>query len=158
MLAMGMSTIRKTRPTGPPHARQAGFTMVELLAVVVIIAVVAGLIIGVAGFGTRKATYANAQAELERIKIALEEYRLEYGAYLLPNESDWDKRFTDARTERILAPLTNYVDTAQVDFIDPWGRIFKYEQFDTFEYRLWSRGPDADPEDDHDDITNWKGN
>ena len=71
----------------------SGFTLVELMTVIAIIAVLAGLILGIAGYAVRKADISRAMADMEKIKNALEEYRLAYGPYptnrVANNSSNW---------------------------------------------------------------------
>ena len=51
--------------------RSSGFTLVEIMAVVLIILVLAGLILSMAGHATREADIANTKAFLGRIGVGL---------------------------------------------------------------------------------------
>ena len=75
------------------RSQVSGFTLIELMTVVAIIAVLAGLILGIAGYAVRKADISRAMADMEKIKNALEEYRLAYGSYptntVADNSCNW---------------------------------------------------------------------
>jgi prepilin-type N-terminal cleavage/methylation domain-containing protein len=64
----------------PQPARRA-FTLVELLVVISIIAVLAALILPLAGSVNRVKKEDTAQAELQKLESALENYKAKYGTY-----------------------------------------------------------------------------
>lgn len=67
-----------------PHRRacsRAGFTLIELLAVIAIIAVLAGIVIGVQAGITERQLESRAKGELATIAIALESFKAKYGDY-----------------------------------------------------------------------------
>jgi prepilin-type N-terminal cleavage/methylation domain-containing protein len=65
-----------------PVTRHAwAFTLIELLVVISIIAVLAALILPVAGQVKRQAILHNAQAEMSQIETAIERYKSAYGFY-----------------------------------------------------------------------------
>ena len=64
-----------------------GFTLIELLTVISIIIVLAGLVIGTAGYIQQKAARARAQAEIVAISSACESYKAENGAYPMDSGS-----------------------------------------------------------------------
>lgn len=57
------------------------FTLVELLVVIAIIAVIAALILPLAGAVRRKAYIQSAQSELAQLETAIEQYHAAYGFY-----------------------------------------------------------------------------
>ena len=116
--------------------KKNGFTLVELLAVIAVIILLAGLVTGLSGLAASKSATAKAEAELERIKLALEEYRSEKGSY----------------PTGIGGALTNYGENIVIE--DPWGNDYRYDQVARFEYRLRSIGPDGEADTD-DDIGNF---
>jgi type II secretion system protein G len=149
----------------------SAFTLVELMTVIAIIAVLAGLILGVAGYATRKADYSRAMGDMEKIKNALEEYRLAYGSYptntVANNSSNWVSALW--RQDRPFLVLKGWSDPARIyPAVDPWGNDYRYfhvsetnaifrvyatNNNSRFGYDLWSEGPNLlDPSDN---IDNW---
>jgi general secretion pathway protein G len=59
----------------------ASFTLVELLTVLVIVAILAGLIVGGAKYAVTKAATSRAQAEIAAMELALEKYKNDNGTY-----------------------------------------------------------------------------
>ena len=63
------------------HRKQAGFTLIELMVVVVIIAILAGLVIPRFMGETDKAKQAKAKMQIESLESALKMYKLDNGSY-----------------------------------------------------------------------------
>lgn len=134
-----------------------GFTLVELLTVIAIIAILAGLVLGVAGYANRKASVARAEADIEKIRNALEEYRAQYGGYpvnpvgqeansAVLTSNLWYKPQQDGLAPFLVMKGWNDPDVYTNRIIDPWGRDYRYLQdpgSGRFTYKLWSEGPDA---------------
>ena len=59
------------------------FTIVELLSVVAVIAILAGIAIGVVQFARKKTGEARTTATLEIIKMGLEQYKQKYALKIL---------------------------------------------------------------------------
>lgn len=64
-----------------PLQRSAAFTLLELLAVITIIAILAGIVIGVGRRAAEAGKTARAKAELAALGAALETYKRTYGDY-----------------------------------------------------------------------------
>ncbi len=58
-----------------------GFTLIELMTVIAIIAVLAGLTIGVSSYANRNAVESRTKAEIRAMETALEAYKADYGGY-----------------------------------------------------------------------------
>ena len=79
----------------PPFARQGrvytrtgAFTLIELLTVIAIILVLAGLLLGIAGNANYKSSMSRASAEIQAMSTALESYKADNGTY--PRSTDTD--------------------------------------------------------------------
>lgn len=59
----------------------AGFTLIELLMVISIIAVLAGMLVGLAPVAGVRMKESRARAELERLVTAIEAYKVKFGVY-----------------------------------------------------------------------------
>ena len=155
------------------RSQTSGFTLVELMTVIAIIAVLAGLILGVAGYAMRKADQSRAMADMEKIMNALEEYRLAYGSYptntMANNSGNWVSALFCKKQQFLV--LKGWNDPTKVyQAVDPWGNDYRYfhdagggvpgrvyatNNNSKFGYDLWSEGPDMlDPSDN---INNWSG-
>jgi prepilin-type N-terminal cleavage/methylation domain-containing protein len=64
-----------------PLRRLGAFTLIELLTVMAVIAVLAGLILSISGYVTHKAAVARAQSEIGALSLACENYKTDNGAY-----------------------------------------------------------------------------
>lgn len=62
--------------------RKNRFTLVELLVVIAIITILAGMAIGVMGLATQKMANSKTQALIQKISVALENYKAKYGYYI----------------------------------------------------------------------------
>ena len=76
----------KSTPPKDPARRSRGFTLVELLTVILIIAVLVALVVGIAGPAEQKAAYEKAKVHLATIKTTLDAYKQEWGEY--PRSAD----------------------------------------------------------------------
>lgn len=134
------------------HARGAGFSILELLLVLVILSILAG-IVGVRFAGqSGKAKIKAATVQLTNFETALKSYEIEIGSFPTTQQGldamyeapsgidDWDGPYMDKRV---------------VD--DPWGNPWQYRSPGTHnenDFDLYSFGPDGN-EDGDDDIVNW---
>lgn len=124
--------------------RRSGFSLIEILLVLVILSVVAGAV-GFAIFAQQDRAYTNfAKTEIATVKAALQTYRLNYSNYPTQLSALWEKP-GDATADwkpTLDKPLVN----------DPWNQNYTYQlKGDSFEIR--SNGPDRQPNTE-DDITN----
>lgn len=134
---------------------QAGFTLVELLVVIIILSLLVGLV-GPRLFGhVGKSKQATARAQIEIFGGALDAYRLDVGTY--PNTSQG----LSALVKNPGAANWNgpYLKKKDVP-ADPWDHPYKYAccpgQHD--DYDLWSEGSDGAPGGDGEaaDVASWE--
>lgn len=69
------------RKTGRVQTGRGAFTLIELLAVISIIAVLAGMLVGLAPSAGAKMRESRVRAELAQLVAAIEEYKARYGFY-----------------------------------------------------------------------------
>lgn len=69
-------TVQFTKP-----AATVGFTIIELLVVISIIAVLAGLVLAGSSYANKKARAERARGEIQAISLALEAYKIDNGDY-----------------------------------------------------------------------------
>jgi general secretion pathway protein G len=69
------------------RAMPPAFTLIEILVVVAVITILAGITIGTLGGVNEKASRDRAKAEVAAISSALEAYRAEFGSYPTPLNS-----------------------------------------------------------------------
>ncbi len=144
---------RTARRSDRDHA--AGFTLLEILVVLVILGLVAAVVAGPQIFkylGTAKTEASKVQ--IERIAGALDLYRLEVGRY--PSEEEGLAALIEepAGVSTWNGPYLKKKES----LVDPWARTFIYAiPGDHGEYDLYTLGADntegGDGEDR--DITNW---
>lgn len=101
------------------------FTLMEMLAVLGIVCLLAMLVLGITGHAQRAAREARAKTDMELIRNALQEYKLQNGQY--PASPDW--------TNRTAGWLP-----AGFTFRDPWGAGYQYTNRTAESYSLYSMG------------------
>jgi general secretion pathway protein G len=155
----------------PPRFQASGFTLVELLAVITIIMLLAALVIGASSIAGRKADVGRCLARIQIIKSGLEEYKLDYGKYPPGNESILSDRLfykpvntgRPSGEKRPYLSETNFLNASK-QFVDPWGKPFRYQAPGSVNrnpatFDLSSDGPNGQDERSvttgSDDINNW---
>lgn len=136
------------------HQRSGGFTLVEILLVVVIIGALAAMIVPrLAGRGDQ-AKIKVARSDIDaNIATALKLYELDNGTF--PST-------TQGLVALRVKPTSNPVPQSwngpyiEKDPVDPWGRPYGYASPGEHrsDYDLFSKGKDE--ASDKDDVTNWQ--
>ena len=133
-----------------------GFTLVEILLVVIIIGVLAAMVIpNIAGRG-EEARRAAAKADIEaNLSASLDMYEVDNGRY--PTTEQGLKALVTKPTTAPIPPRwkSSYLKKKKIP-IDPWGRDYVYAcpgVHNTEGYDLSSYGPDG--VESADDIVNW---
>ena len=88
---------RLSRRAPVSHRPQCAFTIVELLIVIAIILVLAGLILATSGYVQTKGKRSRAEAEIAAISAALENYKADNGIYPI-DTANGTTNTLDART------------------------------------------------------------
>jgi len=122
----------KTHPQFRPPLRRA-FTLIEMLVVVAIMAILAGLILAVGGSVTQKRTIARARAEMSKLETAIEAYKAKMGFYPPGNSqtaADGPQRPSAARTQLFYELAGTHYTNAQ--FVNMLGERLSAGQIRTF--------------------------
>jgi len=143
--------------TGPKQASKAaitrGFTLLELLVVMVIIGLLAGIVAPQYFAQIGKSNAKVARAQIESFGQALDQYRLDVGQYPSSEQGLLALRNAPQQAARWQGPYLKR-DVPE----DPWGRAYVYKRPGQHgEYDLVSLGADGQPggEGNDADIGNW---
>ena len=134
-----------------------GFTLIEIMLVVIIIGILAAMVVPNLKGKSQQARVSTAKADIDvNLTSALDLYELENGNYpsteqglkaliMEPKSSPLPKNWSGSYLKKKKLP------------VDPWGREYLYESpgvHNTDSYDLSSFGPDG--VEGKDDITNWE--
>jgi general secretion pathway protein G len=151
--AAGAVYLRRMKRDRPFRPAPAGFTLLELLVVMVIIGLLAAYVAPRYFSQVGKSEVKVAQAQIVAFEKALDTYRLDVGRYpsteqglnaLLQrpqNEAKWNGPYLQKAV-----PL------------DPWGKPYQYKSpGERGEFDLWSFGKDGQPggSGENADVTSW---
>jgi type II secretory pathway pseudopilin PulG len=95
--------IRSSGLTNPPFGAADAFTLIELLIVIAIIIVLAGLVLSTVGYVQKKGARSRAETEIAAMSAAIESYKADNGIYprgnanLLPTLPPYDTDQLNAR-------------------------------------------------------------
>jgi len=138
---------------------QTGFTLIELMVVVVIIGILAGLIIPRFMGEPDKAKQAKARIQIESLESALKLYKLDNGSY--PTTEQGLKALVESPSVGNLPKnwrQGGYLEKGKVPK-DPWKNDYIYVFPGSHgDFDLSSLGADGEPggEDVNKDINNWE--
>jgi len=145
-------TVMNRIPFSDP-ARRQGFTLLELLVVMVILGLLAGYVAPKYFAQVGKSEIKAAQTQLEALGKSLDMYRLDVGHYPT-SEQGFDALLTQPQNE----PRWNGPYLKKAVPADPWGRRYVYKfPGEHGDYDLYSLGKDGQPagHGENADITNW---
>ena len=140
--------------------RRRGFTLIEMMAVVLIIGLLGGIVGTVIFAQIDRARATTARAQIKQLEAALDFYRMDSGRYptseqgleALVQEPSIDPIPRNYRPE-------GYLQGGSVP-LDPWGVPYEYEApgvHNQHAFDLWTLGADGAPGGDGSDadIGNW---
>ena len=159
-----------------------GFTLIEILAVMVIIMIIAGLFVGVSGPASQSAKKRKAEVMISALEVAIGMYKADTGAYPPNTGNTWIIDDLKDNSTSVVGWGGPYMEFKREDYqgknpaskiiVDPWGQPYNYDPktitpphdppHNTNSFDLWSDGPDTrngmgdtTTPDGKDDITNW---
>jgi len=139
LTCVGSMAVRASIAVG----NDSGFTLVELLLVIGVIAILSSVMIGVGSSAVEKGREVRARAELAALSAGLESYRRAYGDYPRVDHADLllqsliGKRgptgsivsgpaFIDVAHFTIEEAKDPFIDDS-ARTLDPWGEVYRYE-------------------------------
>ncbi len=134
--------------------RQAGFTLVELLVVLIILGLIAAFAAPRVIKFVGGAKTDSAQIQIERLSGVLDLYRLQVGRYPSDEESLNALMEQPADAPNWDGPYLKKADS----LIDPWGQPYLYRfPGEHGDYDLYTLGADGqeDGEGENQDLTSW---
>ena len=139
--------------------RESGLTLIEILVVIIVLGLLAGLVAPRIIGRVSEAKTATARTQIELLGVALDNYRLDNGYYPTTEQG-----LAALRTRPTSEPQPRnwrgpYLRKEVPD--DPWDRPYVYRspgEVNTGSYDLLTLGQDGQPggEDEDTDITSWE--
>ena len=145
----------QSRRSQSHRSHRKAFTLLEVMLVIVILMVLAGIGVSAVRGAMNRAKKGEATIFIKSMKVPLDTYFMDHGRYPLTAEG----------LEALLSPSDSvdlskgewpYIDPSAAK-LDPWGMPYQYEypgRRNPNGYDLWSLGPDM-ASDTGDEIGNW---
>ncbi len=149
-----MSTISPTEKTMARRRRSRGFTMIELLVVIIILAAIAAIAVPAYMNHLAKSRVSTAKIQIDRLGSILDAYLLDVGRYPTPEEGLQALLEAPAGVDRWNGPYLKNREALN----DPWGAPYLYRSPGQHgKYDLYSLGSDGAEggQDEATDLTSW---
>ena len=146
---MRRSICRNSRPI---RTARAGFTLIEVLLVLIILVIIGSLAANVFTGTQDRASMNAAKSNVDLVRSAIDRYRLDMNKYPSKLTDLWEKPSDTTQAEKWSGP---YLEKMKPD---PWGNEYQYSatgEHNSDKYDFWSSGPDGQSGTD-DDIGNWE--
>lgn len=108
--------------------KQRGFTIVELLVVIVVIGILAAITIVAYNGIQNRARDTDRMSDINAIRKALEVYKSFNGEYPEENATTWEYSYTDP--QNFLSALKPYLGKTPVDPVNSTSRYYYYYLYD----------------------------
>jgi len=157
----------------PSRRHPAAFTLIELMAVITIIVILAGMVVGGLGYVNEKQAREKAKIQIALLSKALEEYKLDNGTYPTPSGTSgaahsagtgntyllYQRLYLDGASTtppgKIYLPELDPLNNKQgwvtgagtsIAIVDPWGQPYRYRVgvFSTGAANSNAQNPDFD--------------
>lgn len=152
-----IKALPRTSASRPPRASEAGFTLMELMVVIVILGILAAIVVPQFMSEPHKARVVQARLQMENFTTALKRFHLDNGYYPTSEQG------LQALKEKpgIGRVPKNYPKEGYMQKIpkDPWDNDYVYISPGLHgPFDLMSYGADGEEggQDDDQDITNWE--
>lgn len=129
-----------------------GFTLIEVLLVLIILVILGSLAVNVFTGTQDKANINAAKAQVGLLGEPISRYRLDMNKYPAKLDDLWDQPGDAELAKKWSGPYTEKLKN------DPWGNPYQYTaegKNNTNKFDFWSNGPDGKSGTD-DDIGNWE--
>ena len=137
----------------PPHARAHGFTLLELLVVMVIIGMLAGFVAPKFFAQIGKSEVKTARAQLDALEKSLDQYRIDVGRYPTSEQGLSALNERPAGESKWAGP---YLKKGVP--LDPWGKSYQYKfpgEHGDFDLMSYGKDGQAGGTGEAEDIVNW---
>lgn len=141
-----------SRVTNRRARRASGFTLIEVLLVLIILVIIGSLAVNVFTGTQDKASVNAAKSNVPLVRTAIDMYRLDMNKYPSKLADLWEQPSDTTASDKWAGPYMEQLKP------DPWGNEYQYTaegKKNASKYDFWSNGPDGQSGSE-DDIGNWE--